>query len=136
MYQELPDGTLSEAKEIVVHPGDILALAPGAIHCIENPSSSSARAIYIYGGKFKNEFNEFETFGLWEWDTKTKIPFSVDEGVHQSIVRMACSRNHMGIQAAAPLMARHKKPTESDDKEGLDPQSATTEDGEPPSTTA
>jgi hypothetical protein len=49
--------TLSEAEEIVVQPGDILALAPGAI---ENPSTSSAQAIYIYGGKFNDDFYEFE----------------------------------------------------------------------------
>lgn len=134
IYGEFPNGTLSEAEEIVVQPGDILALAPGAIHCIENPSTSSAQAIYIYGGKVKDEFDEFDNFGLWEWDTRKKIPFSTDEAVHQSIVRMACSGNHVGIQASAPLMmARHQ---DAPDAENADPPSTATEDGEPPFSTA
>lgn len=111
IFEEASDGSLTQSQDYIVQPGDILVLPPGTIHCIKNNTFLDARTIQVHGGNLysKNVNASMTNRSLWEWDTYTKILFSIEEAMHQSVVRMACSQNDVGIEAAAALMAKELK---------------------------
>jgi len=107
--QDREEGTsaLKVVKTVDVEPGDVLELAPDAIHCIENLSNEPARAFHCYGGNFKALDDQRD---LWSWTTKQKIPFSLPAVMKESITRMQLEGNRDGLEAvvdaipqAAPL---------------------------------
>ena len=97
------DGTLNVAKEVTVQPGEVLELAPDAIHCIENPTTSPARAFHVYGGNFKALDDERD---LWSWKAKDKIHFSLEGVMKESLVRMADGGNDVGLNAVAKAVPK------------------------------
>lgn len=90
-------------KETTVEPGDILELAPDAIHCIENPTAAPARAFHVYGGNFKKLDEERD---LWSWKNKEKIPFSLPAVMQESLVRMVDAENEAGLNAVAKAIPK------------------------------
>lgn len=43
-------GTIREVSEVVLRPGDVLPMGPGAIHVVECASSTPTVGLHVYGG--------------------------------------------------------------------------------------
>ncbi|KAL3903100.1 MAG: hypothetical protein SGILL_010574 [Bacillariaceae sp.] len=100
---EEKDGKLEIIRDVTIEPGQVLQLAPDAIHCIENPTDAPARAFHCYGGDFTKLDEKRD---LWTWGDEAKVAFSLPGVVKESIARMAAEENTQGLKATATAIPK------------------------------
>jgi predicted metal-dependent enzyme (double-stranded beta helix superfamily) len=99
LYRKAEDGQgLTVTGTLTAHTGSVVSLPADAIHHIENPDSTTARSLHLYGGDFKALGDERS---LWDTDDHEEKTFSFQELLVQSIKTMKADDNQIGLQAVA-----------------------------------
>jgi predicted metal-dependent enzyme (double-stranded beta helix superfamily) len=104
-FEALPSGGLRVAEEVTVEPGEVLALDPDAVHCVENPAAEVAASLHLYGGDLPGVAEERS---LWSAEQKRK-DFSFPELLRESIGTMRASGNDVGVDAVLEAMPAARK---------------------------
>ena len=89
---------LTVAETLTVHAGSVMSLPADAIHHIENPDSTTARSLHIYGGDFAAVMDQRS---LWDSDDYEEKAFSFPGLISQSIKMMKAHHNQVGLEAVA-----------------------------------
>jgi predicted metal-dependent enzyme (double-stranded beta helix superfamily) len=95
IYEEGEAG-LELVRDVTLHPGEVIDLAADAIHCIENPHTTTGRALHLYGGDFKAVE---ERRHLWTADEHERRPFSFPLLMSESVRAMRRDGNQAGLDA-------------------------------------
>jgi predicted metal-dependent enzyme (double-stranded beta helix superfamily) len=103
LFEQVSSDQIQQARVVDVEPGQVLELAPNAIHCIENLSDQPAKALHCYGGNFRALDHVRD---LWTWSDKTRMDFSFPNVLNESVELMRLERNRMGLEALAAAIPK------------------------------
>lgn len=96
IYEPTADDRLRVVRTQTVEVGQVMSLPADAIHRIENPGTSPACSLHLYGGDFGAVADKRS---LWSYDDHQRQRFSFPSLLRESLRTMQLNDNDAGVEA-------------------------------------